>query len=320
MVVARKLVPILAVLVLVLAGCTSGGGDDPLAGAGDDAPQVDATDTTGGIRGVVVDERIVPVQGASITINPGNKSISTDQNGLFAVSGLEPGEYFVKATHPLYNEVQQAATVVAGDAEPKPLKLQLTRVILANPYKETFVFDGFIACSQDFSGSLFSEECGEGVGVPGVGRVGGQSNNNVQYDFYPSVDNPKSILVELAWEPTVGAATTGALWTIVATDFVCDPTCSGTEVMNYGGNKYEGDDFGNCATNPSYIRQDDYVQTLNLTASTMISTFTWACGKGGSIPYDIEVNQQFKEFVTLSYYLPLPAGWSVVNGDPDPFA
>jgi hypothetical protein len=354
MVVVPKLVPALILLGLLLAGCTSGGGGGNGDGNGGDGtleepPQVEATATTGGIRGVVVDEAIRPIKAATVLIQPANKSLESDDNGLFAISGLEPGEYVVSASHPLYNEIQATTTVVAGDSNPKSVKLQLTRVILANPYKETLHFEGYIFCSQDFSGALFSEECGEGAGVPcavpltgtpvpvvGCQRLGGQSNNNVQYDFYPAVDYPKSLLVELNWEPTVGAATTGALWTIVATDFICDPTCGGKEVMNYGGEKYEGDTFGNCATGPSYIRQDDYVQTLNgtdgkpdLKAGTRISTFTWACGKNKTLPpdpvfgfqpgYDIELQQKFDEFVTISYYLPLPEAWSFVAGDPDPF-
>lgn len=334
MVVSPKVVPLLVLSALVLAGCTSAGGGGASDGddIGDTAPEVQATETTGGIRGVVVDDAIRPVKGATIEIQPANKTIESDADGLFAVSGLEPGEYYVTASHPLYSKVQVSATVVAGDKNPKALKLQLVRTILANPYKETLQFEGYIACSQDFSGFLFSEECGEGAGVPcevpvyGCQRVGGQSNNKVRFDFAPAVDYPQSLIVELTWEATVGTATTGALWTIVATDFVCDPTCGGKEVMNYGGGKYDGDDFGNCATNPSYIRQDDYVQTLNgtdgkpdLKAGTVITTWTWACGKGGAIPYDLELNQGFREFVTMSYYLPLPEGWSFVAGDPDPF-
>ncbi|MEK6975375.1 MAG: carboxypeptidase-like regulatory domain-containing protein [Candidatus Thermoplasmatota archaeon] len=322
MALLNKVAPVLlAVLALVLAGCSDGGGGGADgAGAGENAPEVQATATTGGIRGVVVDERIVPIKGATVQVSPGNKTIESDPEGLFAISGLEPGDYFVKASHPLYDVAQASTTVVAGESNPKAIKLQLNRVIAANPYKETLQFDGYIACSMDIAGSLFSEECGEGVGVPcgvpmfGCQRVGGQANNNVQFDFYPSVDLPKSILVELNWDPTIGAVTTGALWTVVETEFVCDPTCHGKNVMNS-----DDEHFGNCATSPSYIREDEHVQTLNLTATTMISTFTWACGNGGTVPYDLELNQQFQEFVTLSYYLPLPEGWSFVNNDPDPF-
>ncbi|MFA5943871.1 MAG: carboxypeptidase-like regulatory domain-containing protein [Candidatus Thermoplasmatota archaeon] len=329
---------LLAVLLLtasVLAGCSGGGSDDPVPDeAAEGAPEIVVTETTGGIRGVVVDSAIRPIKGATVEVLSANKTFTTDETGLFAFSGLEAGTYFVKASHPLYDVQQQNVAVAAGVADPAPVKFLLTRVILANPYMTTEKFDGYIVCSQDFSGSLFSEECGEGVGVPcdaagqpvpppGCTRVGGQGNNQVQYDFFPGADNVKSLIVELVWEPTIGAATTGALWTIVMTEFACDPTCGGENVMNNGP-----DQFGNCATGPSYIREDEHVQGLNLTTAMKISTFTWACGKGGAVPplpvvgevgYDIELNQKFQEFVTISYYLPLPEAWSFVNGDVSPF-
>jgi hypothetical protein len=224
--------------------------------------------------------------------------------------------------------------VQAGVA-PGVTKIQLNQVVFAKPYMQTLHFKGFLVCSQDFSGALFSEECGQGAGSPrtncdiiDVGpcvdnpvlpgqRIGGQAGNAPQFDFYPSSDYPQTIIVELSWTPTVGAATTGALWTPVGKNWACTPTCHGDNVMND-----DSAHFGNCATSPSYIRDDKNVQDpkLNLTASTRITTFTWACGKGGTIPYDIEVNQEYQEFVTLSYVLPLPDDWSFVKGSTDPFA
>lgn len=321
MALLRKVAPVLLMsLAFVLAGCTDGGGEGTGAGAGGDAPPVEATSTTGGIRGVVVDERITPIKGALIEITGTNKNVTTSEDGLFSVSGLEAGTYFLRASHPLYSSMQQSVDVVAGEENPPSQKILLQRTIFAQPYMETLSFDGFIACSQDFDGSLFSEECGEGAGVPcavpvaGCQRIGRQAGNKVQFDFYPSANSVQSLIVELSWEPTIGAATTGALWTVVATEFVCDPFCGGENVMNY-----DNEHFGNCATTPSYIRQNENLAKLNLTTETKISTFTWACGKGGTVPYDIQVNQKFQEFVTMSYYLPLPEGWSFVAGDPDPF-
>ncbi len=297
-----------AIIMLLAAGVA-------LAGCSE---AVEVTITTGGIRAVVVDEAIRPIEGASVEVMSTDKKTTTADDGTFAVSGLDAGTYIVKVSHPLYGTTQQVADVVAGEAEPKALKFQLIRTILEEPYLETLSFDGFIVCSQDFNALLFSEECGEGVGMPcespvsGCERVGGQGQNNVQFDFFVSSDAPKSMVVELAWDPTIGAATTGALWTTVSTDFACDPSCDGNDVMNH-------EPFGNCATNPSYIRDDDGWKKMKLNTTTKISTFTWACGKGGTVPYDLQLNQKFQEFVTISYYLPLPEGWSFVNESPYPF-
>lgn len=334
----------LAILLLVssvvMAGCSSQATGSSSTSSVPEPKQVQVTDTTGGIRGVVVDQAIRPIKAASVNVNGGsfNKNFTTDEGGGFVVSGLKPGTYFMKASKPLYDTQQQSVEVKAGVA-PGVTKIQLNQVVFSKPYLETFHFKGFLVCSQDFSGKLFSEECGQGVGAPcetdpvthtpvpppGCSRVGGQAGNAPQFDFYPTSDHPQSLIVELAWTPTVGAATTGALWTPVAKNWVCDPTCNGVNVAND-----DNAHFGNCATSPSYIRDDKNVQDpkLNLTAATKITTFTWACGKGGAIPpvpvvgqvgYDIELNQEFQEFVTLSYILPLPDDWSFIKGSPDPF-
>ncbi|MEA3166853.1 MAG: hypothetical protein QOJ26_1727, partial [Thermoplasmata archaeon] len=60
---------LIAVLVLVaagLAGCSSGSKGDPLPDDG--ANDLQVTDTTGGIRGLVVDQAVVPVSGAHVTL------------------------------------------------------------------------------------------------------------------------------------------------------------------------------------------------------------------------------------------------------------
>jgi hypothetical protein len=313
------LVPVLLVACLVLAGCTGTAKDDGASGV-PEPKQVDVTDTTGGIRGVVVDQAIRPLKAAAVSITSASfsKNLTTDEAGGFVLANLKPGTYLVKASKPLYDTQQQSLDVKAGVAPPVT-KIQLNQVVFAKPYLETLKFQGFLVCSQDFDGALFSEECGQGVGVPcqvpppyGCNRLGTQSGNAPEYDFYASADHPQSMIVELTWQPTIGAATTGALWTIVETNFACDPTCSGDAVLP--------DDFGHCRTSPMYLRNDEAVQKANLTAAIKVSTFTWACGKGGTIPYDLEVNQEYSEYVTMSYVLPLPADWSFVQGSPDPFA
>jgi len=77
--------PLLAVPLLVLvalSGCSGGGSPDPLEGAGEEAPELEVTDTTGGIRGIVVDQSIVPVTGAKVVLS-GGRNTTTDEEGLF---------------------------------------------------------------------------------------------------------------------------------------------------------------------------------------------------------------------------------------------
>lgn len=316
----RSLLLAVAVASVVLAGCSSGpkkasGG----VGAPGDVPDITATSTTGGIHGFVVDQEIKPLKGVAILVNPGAHNTTTNVDGAFAVSNLEAGTYFIKASHPLYATVQQSVEVVAGVLDPPDVKLQLQRTIFAQPYITSEKFDGFIVCSAGHSLVGYSEECGEGVGTPCVqppipcGRVGGQANNHIQYDFY--VDNPsvQTILVELNWEPTAQTAASGQLLTYVSTGWVCDPFCGGNTFVTGAG------------PSPLYIRADnDTVSGLKLNATSKITAFTWAnpdtTDPTGTAPTpSLILNQPYQLFVTKSYYLPLPADWSLVKGDAPPF-
>lgn len=323
----------LAVLSLVfLAGCSgnSGGGED-VAGSFEDeeAPEVQVTETTGGIRGVVVDDAIRPIKGAAIELLGGDapQKTETNEGGLFAISGLKAGTYLVKASHPLYDIQQVSAEVQAGVKEPTPLKVLLTRQVFENPYMETLTFDGFIVCSANvvlpLLGGLLSEECGEGVGSPRttcdiIGhpncvanpvmpgqRIGGQGTNNVQYDFTVANGGIKTIIVEQVWKPTSEAGK--AFYTPVSTEWSCVPFCGGKRIVLMEG------------PSPLLGRIDEEkIVDLNLTpAETLITTFTWASPE--TTPVGATLNQAYKVFVSNFYYVPAPEAWSFIAGSPDPF-
>ncbi len=300
-------------LLALLSGCADNGSDET------DLVAIPVTADTGGIRGVVVDDAIRPISGATVEVVNTDQAATTGEDGGYVITGLATGTYVVKASHPFYESAQQTVEVVAGVAEPKATKFQLIQVVFAEPYYLTQKFDGFIVCSAGLPGVGYSEECGEGVGVPcevpvlGCQRAGGQENNEVQYDF--TVDGPfvQTLLVEQVWTPSAQTAATGQLLTYVSTNWVCDPFCGGDQIAQGSG------------VSPIYIRADaETLDGFNLTADTLITTFTWAntdamdpTGTTG-IP-NVILNQDYQLFVTASYYLPLPEAWSFVKGDAAPF-
>ena len=323
---------------LALAGCATGGSpeDRQAEQLAEGAPEVEVTETTGGIRGVVVDDAIRPIEGATVEVMSTDKKIVTDETGLFVFSGLDAGTYFVKAGHPLYDVQQQSVEVVAGVAEPAPVKFLLTRVILANPYLTTEKFDGFIVCSAGHSEIGYSEECGEGAGSPADScfiidhppqcvanpvnpgeRIGGQGNNYVQYDFTIENFDVKTIIVELSWEPTSEAGQ--ELLTYVSTNWLCDPFCGGNVFVDGGG------------PSPLLLRADNATLEEMISEGTMntsapITVFTWANPYAsdpatGMVPMaTVVLNQAYQVFVTKSYYLPLPPEWSFIAASPNPFS
>ncbi|HUR64242.1 MAG TPA: carboxypeptidase-like regulatory domain-containing protein [Candidatus Thermoplasmatota archaeon] len=305
----RALLVTALLVAALLAGCATKASDAPTGGSIPDPGEVAVTQTTGGIRGVVVDQAIRPLAGATVVVSGQgtNKTLTTDATGAFTLAGLQPGTYFLKASKPLYDTQQQAVEVKAGVAPPVT-KVQLNQVVFAKPYMQTLKFKGFIVCSGNYV-VLLSEECGEGVGVPCVqdpapcGRVGGQANNHVQYDFYVDNPNVKTLVVEQYWVPT--QETGKAFYTPVSLNWVCDPLCGGDTKMELEGES------------PLLGRMDaDQLEPMALNSTTKISTFTWASRETTGLV----LNQDFQVFVSTSYYLPLPADWSFVQGSADPFA
>lgn len=146
--------PLMAALVVAatLAGCSSGSSDEP----GGDAPGLDVTPSTGGIRGIVVDQSVVPVEGASVTLS-GGEATKSGPGGLFNFTGLSPGDYFLSVSKPGYLGVQASATVVAGVSDPPIVKVLLERLSTLAPYVDFYKLDGFYECG--FALPFITDSC-----------------------------------------------------------------------------------------------------------------------------------------------------------------
>lgn len=131
-------------VALLLAGCAEE------AAAPDEEfgleEELEATDSTGIIRGVVVDKAIVPIEGATISIN-GGPSTTTNADGAFGFDGLEPGTYFFDVTKPGFTPVQQSSEVVAGESQPPIVRIQLLPdAAFVDPFNELLQYTGFYQC------------------------------------------------------------------------------------------------------------------------------------------------------------------------------
>lgn len=302
----------LLVCLAVLAGCSSKG--TGAADPSESVPVLSVDSSTGGIRGVVVDQALKPLKGVTVSVTGQKTPKTTMADGAFTFSGLKAGTYIVRATHPVYDPVQVSVDVVAGVADPKAVKIQLQRVIAQDPFYITAQFNGYIACSVGVPNVGYSEECGAGVGVdcivPVVGcqRVGGQGNNIVQNDFYVDNTGVKAVIAELYWEPSTGGTGSGELYTMMATNFACAPECGYDDKLAEASGK-----------SPLYLRADDKgLEAIQKDPTIRISTFTWASADG-TTP-NVAADQPFQEFTTIFYYATAPEGWSFINNSPNPFA
>lgn len=146
---ARVVASLALLLTVVLAGCSSSPSgapaDEPTPDAFND---VQVTDTTGAIRGIVFDEAITPIPGVLVTL-AGGQNKTTDDQGAFVFNALQPGDYFLTASKLGFNSIQQSATVVAGEKNPAITKIQLTVDVESRPFTELYQWSAFLQCGAN---------------------------------------------------------------------------------------------------------------------------------------------------------------------------
>lgn len=147
----KALAGLLAILVSGIAGCADAN-KDPSAGPAQTDESVfegldlQATSTTGVIRGIVVDEAIRPLAGVSVTIQGRDDATTSNHGGAFGFDGLDPGAYTVAASLAGHVTVQIEATVVAGLDDPDLVKILLGRDASGGAFFTERTFEGFLEC------------------------------------------------------------------------------------------------------------------------------------------------------------------------------
>ena len=188
-----------ALVALALAGCSDGGGDAP-----DDG--LEATATTGVLRGLVVDDAIRPLANATIVLTPGGLALHSDADGMFGADGLAPGMYLLAATKPGYQAAQGSAEVAADVSEPRIVKLQLAAdTSYVAPYFEQYTFEGYIECSTGFylTPEIYGYDSVCSRSVPPANEPV-FTNDRVDYS-YILTGYPMWVQDEMVWQSTQNA-------------------------------------------------------------------------------------------------------------------
>lgn len=202
----------LLVAATALAGCSGGGGDgdggpDPAEGP----PPLQATATTGVIRGVVVDEAIRPLPNVTVQASgPGGASATatTGEDGFFGLQGLAPGNWFLAASKVAYESSQVGVEVVAGLDSPPIAKIQMVFVPGAVPFQVLIHYEGFLECAVPGANVCFILNfypclVQQAAGQPCSGNV---TNDNSVFQIHEQIlsfqRNPDWTQAELVWEST----------------------------------------------------------------------------------------------------------------------
>lgn len=192
------------VVALILAGCTSNGAtsvpnDADIARPGDVDPTL-----PGYIHVQVVDIEIVPIEGASVFVMPGNHVGTTSINGTVSIGPLEPGEYVVAIEKAGYRGDEKSVFLTEDIAT--RLTFTITPVATNVPYFETQIRVTFI-------------QCGIGSSIPELGsanipctvmNLNYQTGQNITQDsdvFLLQITQPNlaNLLVETDWVPRLYA-------------------------------------------------------------------------------------------------------------------
>lgn len=142
--------------VAVLAGCV--GSDDEPAPGTQDGSEENATDGSGTLEGVVMDEDLNPVDGARVSVVANDSMLAeteTDDQGRYRITDIDPGEYRVQITASCCREHVQGVTIEADETAGINVQLiRFTQDEVGTPYVERGEWTGFLSCSyRDAQGS-----------------------------------------------------------------------------------------------------------------------------------------------------------------------
>lgn len=138
---SRVLPPVL-VLTLLMAGCSGSSTEEIIGRPG----AASFNDSRGAIHGTVTDESLLPIPGALVAIEGRDDVATTEDDGSFSFSLLEPGVYRLSASAEGYGESAASAEVIAGYAA--SVSLRLTALASTEPYMTTTLGTGRLGCGM----------------------------------------------------------------------------------------------------------------------------------------------------------------------------
>ena len=128
-------------VTVAFAGCVGGQGSSTPGG-----PNLDLGKDTLAIYGIVIDDELVPIDGATITDTASGKTVLTDVSGKFALGPVETGEHPLTAARDGYQPV--SILVQVFDVPVEGIQFLLTAVATNVPYHETIPHTTFVNCSS----------------------------------------------------------------------------------------------------------------------------------------------------------------------------
>ncbi len=290
---------VLVVLVIAsaLAGCAGGApaGPETVEPAFEELA-LEATATTGILRGVVVDEAVRPIGGAHVRLTNGGVNVTTTADGLFGFSDLEPGTYFLQVSKPGFHTVQQSAEVVAGDVAPPVVRILLVADSTYQPYVTSFLYEGWIECTTSVLVLCGAPNTLEPIMCEEFGACyGNLTNDRFTWNFYYE-PNMTWLQTEMSWQSSQALSPElGLEMETLATG------CEGDDYYFFAGSA-SPIVWG---VNGTVIADTDVV--LGPECPVYYSVFA---GGNGGVPVGFTLQQRFAAYSFAFYSYEPPEGWS----------
>lgn len=301
---------------LVLAGCSGGGAATEEVDF--DQLGLEATATTGVIRGLVVDEAIKPVAGAKVTLTGTPQTAASDENGLFGFEGLAAATYFLQVEKLGFRPSQQSADVVAGIAEPAITKVLLVADPSSLPYVVQHLYEGYIQCSFKAANIVFDAESCDPGGATGL------SQNDDSAPWFAVTAQPLLYQSEMTWDSNQQLGTG-----LVTIQLACDEgDCGETDtnrLCNVRGHsplvcRVNGtmSNDGMESGGGGHGLEEAELGTENMGYSVSMFSNCFECVPGTVLGLGVVLEQRFQVYNHLFYgYLP-PDGWMFITDGPPP--
>lgn len=250
---------------VALAGCSEDPADtqsdDPGTPANFDDFDLEASETTGILRGVVIDEAIRPLGAVLINVmkpGGGNLTMETEDDGLFGFDDLQPGDYFLTAAKEGFVTIQAAATVIAGDSDPDPVRILLIQDPSTAPFIQPEHLDGFMTCSV--RPMFLAYQCGV-------------TDNDIVNQRIDMVRRPDFIQSEMRWDSTQAGG---------------DELSLSIRCLNGESGGQENDPAGMCPEGQrTIVRSEGHSPQIGRINRTLIET--WALGGPDGNPLHISL-------------------------------
>jgi Carboxypeptidase regulatory-like domain len=277
---------------VLLSGCSAAPPvADPAASLEDaeaaaESLDIEATETTGVIRGIVVDDTLKPLAGALVALS-GGANTTTSAEGAFGFEELEPGTYFMVAALPGYTTVQQSVEVVVGVDVPEAVRILLSKLASATPFLET------LSAKIHLTGAVWATVPGQFSGGVSVGNLIGEGNYVFGVEITPGGTVAQT---ELVWTATQPLGEIGA-------------GCGGTY------------DHGDAVQTACFEGRSPIVARANATGDNLsadsLSYSFWA-RPFDPVPVGAQVDQAIDAYISVFHNFLPNEGWTFTNDGPHP--